>query len=634
MDIITVFTDNIFTNIHKIGLVTTSLNEEIILSKSLNFIPSPSKTFDNIDKTMINLDRWRIDTLRQLYFSNNKSTSETKPKFSKCKLKSSWIPSEKDFKKLDNNRFTEMKKFNSAHEQITTEIKELASQKKHTIQKNLSHNMRKSLVCLLKDSNRIIMPADKNVGITICTKEDYNIGILEQLNDKCFKKLTYRNHANAIAKKFLTNLKNICINYEIADPTANFIQFLKSTTFDEKYHIFNPVYALWKIHKPYKTRLPPMRLIVPTSQCYTKKAALLVDELLQPIVKNLVTVLPSSAAMLKDFKKLKIESDDMKFTTLDVSALYPSIPIDKGIAAVDTILNDSTITKDMKRHTKTLIIDLLTIVMHSIVVEFENQTYQQISGTAMGSTLAVVFANIYMYVLEFNALKLLTNQPIYYKRYIDDIIYITDQINSHILYQSLVSQDPINIKFTGNIAEDTCIHMDLELEIQDRNIKTSLHQKSINRYMYSPRSSFVPPHQRTAFISNEVRRYAINCSSIDDWKHFTRLFISRLNMRGYRNNLISDSILNLHYEKDRKSFFEQTNKQKKVNQRSTLVLQYNHFSNDIKEIIRKNWEKSELSIEKPRIAYTNAESFAFANNKANKNKNKQNLIVQTNRPSS
>ncbi len=92
--------------------------------------------------------------------------------------------------------------------------------------------------------------------------------------------------------------------------------------------------------------------------------------------------------------------------------------------------------------------------------------------------------------------------------------------------------------------------------------------------------------------------------------------------------------MNLNYEKDRKSFFEQTNKQKKTNQRSTLIIQYNHFSNDIKEIIRKNWDEYDLSIVKPRIAYTNAESFAFANNKANKNKNKQNLIVQTNRPSS
>lgn len=491
--------------------------------------------------------------------------------------------------------------------------------------------MKTALTCLLKDTTRIIMPADKNVGITICKKEDYNTGILEQLNDKCFKKLTYRNNANAIAKKFLVNLKNICNEYEISDPTATFIPFLRSTAFDEKSHIFNPVYALWKIHKPYKTKLPPMRLIVPTSQCYTKKAALLVDELLQPIVKNLITVLPSSAAMLKDLKKLIIEKEDLKFTTLDVSALYPSIPIDKGIIAVDTILNDTTVTQHMKRHTKTLIIQLLTIVMHSIVVEFENQTYLQISGTAMGSTLAVVFANIYMYVLESNALKLLTHQPIYYKRYIDDIIYITDQINSHILYQSLVSQDPINIKFTGNIAEETCIHMDLELEIQDRNIKTSLHQKSINRYMYSPRSSFVPPHQRTAFISNEVRRYAINCSSIDDWKHFTRLFISRLNMRGYRNNTIADSIRNINYE-DRNSFFEETSRKKKM-QRSTLVIPFNHFSNDIKNIVQRNWKKFDLSIDKPRIAYTNTESFAFANNKANKHKNNQRVLDYTKRPS-
>lgn len=151
--------------------------------------------------------------------------------------------------------------------------------------------------------------------------------------------------------------------------------------------------------------------------------------------------------------------------------------------------------------------------------------------------------------------------------------------------------------------------------------------------MYSPKSSFVPPHQRTAFISNEVRRYAINCSTIEDWTHFTQLFVNRLNLRGYRNKLISDSISNLYYE-DRKSFFEKVSKQKNANQRSTLVLQYDHFSNDIKDIVHKNWIKYDLSIDKPRIAYTNTDSFAFANNKANKHKNRQNLLDHTNHPSS
>jgi hypothetical protein len=632
MDFLTMFTDNVFTNIHKINNVNTTLQEEIMLSKSLNFIPSPGKKIGNVSKLMMNLDKWKMNSLRLLFFQTQAPTNSTS-KYSKCKLKSSWIPSEKDFKQLGNNKLTEMKKFNSAFDAIRAEITQLANSTKTKIQDNLSYKMKQTMSNLLKDKSRIIAPADKNVGVTICTKADYDAGILEQLNDKCFQKLKYKSQAYAIAKKFIFDLNNICTTFENSDPSAKFIPFLRSTTFNEKSHVFNPVYALWKIHKPYKSRLPPMRLIVPTSQCYTKKAALLVDELLQPIVKQLITVLPSSSAMLKDLKQLKIERDDIKFTTLDVSALYPSIPIDKGILAVETILNDSTLTQHMKRHTKTLIIELLTIVMHSIVVEFENQTYLQISGTAMGSTLAVVFANIYMYILESNALKLLTHQPLYYKRYIDDIIYLTDHLTSHILHQLLTVQDPINIKFTGNIAEDKCIHMDLELELQDRNIKTNLHQKSINRYMYSPKSSFVPPHQRTAFISNEVRRYAINCSTIEDWTHFTQLFVNRLNLRGYRNKLISDSISNLYYE-DRKSFFEKVSKQKNANQRSTLVLQYDHFSNDIKDIVHKNWIKYDLSIDKPRIAYTNTDSFAFANNKANKHKNRQNLLDHTNHPSS
>ena len=54
--------------------------------------------------------------------------------------------------------------------------------------------------------------------------------------------------------------------------------------------------------------------------------------------------------------------------------------------------------------------------------EFDGKHYLQRKGTAMGTKMAPVYANIYMAVLEEDFLSKCTLQPSMYLRYIDDII--------------------------------------------------------------------------------------------------------------------------------------------------------------------------------------------------------------------
>ena len=67
--------------------------------------------------------------------------------------------------------------------------------------------------------------------------------------------------------------------------------------------------------------------------------------------------------------------------------------------------------------------DLLEIVLKQNYFQFADGIYHQCRGTAMGSTMAPSYANIFMAELEENLL-MSYQKPILWKRYIDDILCI------------------------------------------------------------------------------------------------------------------------------------------------------------------------------------------------------------------
>ena len=56
--------------------------------------------------------------------------------------------------------------------------------------------------------------------------------------------------------------------------------------------------------------------------------------------------------------------------------------------------------------------------------EFNNNQYLQVGGTAMGTRLAPSYANIFMADFETKNVYTYTPQPLWWKRYIDDIFVL------------------------------------------------------------------------------------------------------------------------------------------------------------------------------------------------------------------
>ncbi|CAJ0947004.1 unnamed protein product [Ranitomeya imitator] len=83
---------------------------------------------------------------------------------------------------------------------------------------------------------------------------------------------------------------------------------------------------------------------------------------------------------------------DSLLCTLDVNSLYTSITHDKGIEAVSLTLQEANIEKDSQG----LCLDLLNLVLRKNFFLFEDDFFVQTCRSAMGSSVAPAYANLYM----------------------------------------------------------------------------------------------------------------------------------------------------------------------------------------------------------------------------------------------
>ena len=69
---------------------------------------------------------------------------------------------------------------------------------------------------------------------------------------------------------------------------------------------------------------------------------------------------------------------------------------------------------------------MLTLILKENSFRFNGKDYLQIHGTAMGTKMAVAFANIFMASIETQILSESIAKPTAWKRYIDDIFSLWD----------------------------------------------------------------------------------------------------------------------------------------------------------------------------------------------------------------
>ena len=275
---------------------------------------------------------------------------------------------------------------------------------------NLNKEETRALNSLKNNSDIVIAPADKGCSVVILDKVDYKQKIQDHLSDSS----TYQ--------------------IQSSDPTPELRkivnQFLKSL-FDKKLltnnqyqHLFArsstiPLfYALIKIHKINN----PIRPIVSFINSPSYNIAKFLSNLLTPSTNKSNHKLKNSLDAKLKLKNQIIPNSHL-MVSFDVKSLFTCIPQEYAIECVKNFLNNNQDIYERTRLNSQEILKLIEICLNSTSFAYDNNIYQQIKGTPMGSPVSVVIAEIVMQHIETNILSQNDNIIfLFWFRYVDDIL--------------------------------------------------------------------------------------------------------------------------------------------------------------------------------------------------------------------
>ena len=191
------------------------------------------------------------------------------------------------------------------------------------------------------------------------------------------------------------------------DPTTNYKSKLvniirewraNKTISDNLYYRLYPTadcppkfYGLPKIHKDGI----PLRPIVSSIGNITYNIAKYLTQILSSLVGQSPHFIKNSMDFIKKIKDLEIPPG-RKMVSYDVTALFTSIPVDQAIKVVEERLKKDTNLRKRCELSIGQLIQLVSFCLNSTYFTYNGTFYKQKHGTAMGSSVSPVIANLYI----------------------------------------------------------------------------------------------------------------------------------------------------------------------------------------------------------------------------------------------
>jgi hypothetical protein len=531
-------------------------NQQLTLALGLNFVPIPQPQRDYKHYLLTQFDEYSRRVRLRAYFTvhptnsdnntNNKIDLKIDPKHSDKPL---WQPPIL-FMNIENY-------LEKARNKIVNALHNNNKFKYKQNPKWLSNSI--TQLTQMTKSDLIVKPADKNMGVTIQNRLTYELDCLNQLLDiNTYKSIEFNsvdyNQLFDTMIQILTKY-NKMYNYNDTSKPTKLAQYILQMNNTKCKHLLKLAgfYIIYKVHKTPVVGRP----ICSNINTVTYYASKFIDKRLQPFMKLATSYVKSAQSIVMQLERFQVHNSykhSMVIVCADVTSLYPSIPIKLGVKFMHdrlTYINNNNFKKYNKYlFTKStdnksspdidFICELSLFILENNFIEFGDKHFQQTCGTAMGTPLAVAFANLFLQQLEFLVFQQLsvTGFPVLFKRYIDDILaffknkqHALEFIN---IYNSIV--DTINI--TNTISQTEGVFLDLVVYVGPRYTKhnkldVKLYQKPQNKYLYLPQFSYHNIPIFKAFINAEINRILFNCSQNCDFLMYKELFKQRLLKRTY-----------------------------------------------------------------------------------------------------
>ena len=386
--------------------------------------------------------------------------------------------------------------------------------------------------------------ADKNLGPVIASRSMYVDALKRTLRDSAN---TYKELVGATTDKILQKMD---VDFKTATAKFQAMECFKGLFHTlQKWHKncllqphLCPIYLLWKIHKPGWE----VRPIVPNKGYYTCQLSQFLHCVLAPAVFRNEHVLKDALTLIRRMDRMQTGSN-LRVTTFDVTALYPSIDLERGLNSLRWFLQTFCVEYQDKTF-KDLIMVFARFVLTNCFIscpEVSENPFLQLIGTAMGTTFAVVYANVHMIFIEWNIVYSFKQCIQLYNRFLDDGIcfWIGSDDEFKAFSQALGTVDP-SIRMIWTKLTLRAIYLDLSLEISQNTVQYEVYSKPGNSFAFLPMGSFHVRKTFPEFIKTCLYRGLTHSSDYHRWVPYCQLLYTKLRRRGY-----GDSFLNAVFAK-------------------------------------------------------------------------------------
>ena len=280
------------------------------------------------------------------------------------------------------------------------------------------------VVTFLKERKYLVLPTDKNLGVSVVTRQWFITNTVKLLNDPiAYRKISFE-EVTEILEKTIAKVNTMADLAETGLQHVQLAEFLRQYANLDSFTSTNlpTFYGIPKIHKqPVK-----MRPIVPCHSAAQNPAAKYISKSLKAVLEHCPFVLKGTKDLAIRLHKAKVSTSRKKFlVSFDIVAYYPNLPLTEAIDLVSKRWKDVCKPSLTEQAMFKMGIEL---ACRNLVCQFDGSYFLQLQGIAMGVACSPDISNIYGACYE----EVFMNQPdmteriAFYGRFIDDgfiIIY-------------------------------------------------------------------------------------------------------------------------------------------------------------------------------------------------------------------
>ncbi|XP_021964253.1 uncharacterized protein LOC110859600 [Folsomia candida] len=410
---------------------------------------------------------------------------------------------------------------------------------KNNVRAGISHIMKNSLTrdnyrnkwdsqtieaikSIKQNKDIVIGKADKGNCIVVMNKTDYHAKMEEMISDGPYTQLPH-DPTETYSKKVEIVCNKLLLQNKITK--AEYGRFIVK---DARSPI---IYGAPKIHKDNC----PLRPSVDFRKSPTYKIAKYLSQILKTLSKDHHYTIKNSFDFVKQVKNIKIHRGDVK-ASFDVKSLFTTVPIPETLIYIKEQL-DQKYEESADKLSKNDIMELLKICLSSTYFQYKDMYFHQKGGTAMGSPISPIVAELFLQMLEMKIIH--QNRDIrFWRRFVDDAFIIAKGRKLKSILDKLNNFNPA-IEFTleeeknGKLAFlDTMLYDKI-----DGKIGHYVHRKPTHTNKYLDYQSFHPNAHKISVCDTLLRRAIILCD--DDHVNEEIEFVTNtLKSNGYPNKMI------------------------------------------------------------------------------------------------